>query len=112
PGPGPALLGARLTRARPPIRGDEVTHGAGLVREVRGDERPLRRVGRRAEHVVPSRGLDDTTVFVLLIGEQGAVVVPHRNARRGTAALSHEDEPDPVGLESLRLSDDGWQRVV
>jgi len=43
-----------LTRARPPIRGHEVTHSAGLVREVGGDERPLRgrRPQRRARHPV------------------------------------------------------------
>jgi len=51
--PGPAPLGAASHSPAPPIRGDEVTP-APAVREVRGDERPLRprRRQRRACHPV------------------------------------------------------------
>src|SRR5207244_8642115 len=52
PGAWPALLRAGLARPCPTIRGDEVANRAGLVGEVRRHERPLRRVGRAAEHIV------------------------------------------------------------
>src|SRR5207244_8995685 len=112
PGAWPALLRAGLARPCPTIRGDEVANRAGLVGEVRRHERPLRRVGRAAEHIVSSHRLDDAPVLILLIAEQAAVVVPHGNARRAAPALGDEDQVSPIGLEALGLRDDRRQRIV
>src|SRR5207247_5853615 len=98
-----ALLRAGFARPCPTIRGDEVTDRTGLVGEVRRDERPLRRVSGSTEHIVPPHGLNDAPLFILLIAEQGAVVVPHGNARRVAPALGHQDQTDAIGFESLSL---------
>src|SRR5439155_1634315 len=79
---------------------DQVPDGAGLVGQVGGDERPLRRIGDGAEHIVAPRGLDDDAVFILLPPLELTAVVAHGDPRRGPPAFGDEHEVHAIVRDS------------
>src|SRR6266566_2799139 len=112
PVPRPAALGARFARPGALVGGDEVAHGACLVRQLRRDDRTLRGVRHGTEDVVPAPRLNRVAGVVALPGLERAPLVAHRNAGRGAATFGHENQANAERPETLRLRHDVGKRVV
>ena len=101
PGAGPSPLRAALRRHRALVRRHEIADRAGLVGQLRRDNRPLRGVGDGTEHLFTAAGQDRSARRILLPGHQRAAIVAHRNLGGLASSLRHQDE---VNAESRQAT--------
>ena len=108
----PPPLGAALRRGGAFVRRHEIAHRAGLIGQLGGDDRALRGVGDRAEHVVAPARLDRIPRLILLPHHQLPAIVADRNPDRLAATLGHKNQMDAEARQPPRFLDRPLQRVV